>query len=241
MNKYAPIYLLAFFTFSLNAQDVTSFFSKTDNFLNTYVENGAVAYKKIHSNPSELNEILNMIETLSISRDDDAYKAFWINAYNLAVIKGIINNYPLKSPLDKVGFFDKITYKIAGKKVTLNTIENKLLRAEFKDARLHFVLVCGAKGCPPLIPNAYLPRTVDKQLQEQTELAINGKSFLKINSKKKRVEGSEILKWYKEDFISNGQSEIDFLNSFRNEKIPSNFKLSYSPYNWKLNSQSNNK
>ena len=197
MNKYAPIYLLAFFTFSLNAQDVTSFFSKTDNFLNTYVENGAVAYKKIHSNPSELNEILNMIETLSISRDDDAYKAFWINAYNLAVIKGIINNYPLKSPLDKVGFFDKITYKIAGKKVTLNTIENKLLRAEFKDARLHFVLVCGAKGCPPLIPNAYLPRTVDKQLQEQTELAINGKSFLKINSKKKRVEGSEILKWYK--------------------------------------------
>ena len=170
MNKYAPIYLLAFFTFSLNAQDVTSFFSKTDNFLNTYVENGAVAYKKIHSNPSELNEILNMIETLSISRDDDAYKAFWINAYNLAVIKGIINNYPLKSPLDKVGFFDKITYKIAGKKVTLNTIENKLLRAEFKDARLHFVLVCGAKGCPPLIPNAYLPRTVDKQLQEQTEL-----------------------------------------------------------------------
>ena len=241
MNKYAPIYLLAFFTFSLNAQDVTSFFSKTDNFLNTYVENGAVAYKKIHSNPSELNEILNMIETLSISRDDDAYKAFWINAYNLAVIKGIINNYPLKSPLDKVGFFDKITYKIAGKKVTLNTIENKLLRAEFKDSRLHFVLVCGAKGCPPLIPNAYLPRTVDKQLQEQTELAINGKSFLKINSKKKRVEGSEILKWYKEDFISNGQSEIDFLNSFRNEKIPSNFKLSYSPYNWKLNSQSNNK
>ena len=68
-------------------------------------------------------------------------------------------------------------------------------------------------------------------LGARIEVAINGKSFLKINSKKKRVEGSEILKWYKEDFISNGQSEIDFLNSFRNEKIPSNFKLSYSPYN----------
>ena len=241
MNKYASIFLLAFFTFSLNAQDVASFFDKTDTFLKTYVLNGAVAYKQIHSNPDELNDILNTIETLSITREDAAYKAFWINAYNLAVIKGVINNYPLKSPLDKAGFFDKITYKIAGKKVTLNTIEHKLLRAEFKDARLHFVLVCGAKGCPPLIPNAYLPRTLDKQLQEQTELAINGKSFLKINPKKKRVEGSEILKWYKEDFIKNGQSEIDFLNSFRNEKIPSNFKLSYFPYNWNLNSQSNNK
>ena len=241
MNKYAPIFLLAFFTFSLNAQDIASFFAKTDAFLKTYVKNGLVDYKQIHSNPTELNDILNSIETLSITKEDTAYKAFWINAYNLAVIKGIINYYPLKSPLDKAGFFDKITYKISSKNVTLNTIENKLLRAEFKDARLHFVLVCGAKGCPPLIPSAYLPLTLDKQLLEQTKLAINGNSFLIIDSKKKRVKVSEILKWYKEDFIINGQSEIDFLNFFRNEKIPSNFKLSYFPYNWKLNSQSNNK
>ncbi len=38
MNKYAPIFLLAFFTFSVNAQDVASFFAKTDTFLKTYVE-----------------------------------------------------------------------------------------------------------------------------------------------------------------------------------------------------------
>ena len=144
----------------------------------------------------------------------------------------------MKSPLDKAGFFDKVSYNIAGKNVTLNTIENKLLRAVFNDARLHFVLVCGAKGCPPLIPTAYLPDILEQQLQKQTELAINGTSFIKVNSKNKRVEGSEILKWYKDDFVKKGQSEIDFLNQFRTEKISTKFKLTYSSYNWTLNSQS---
>ena len=237
MKKYPLIFLLTLLAYSLYAQDVSSFFTKTDQFLKTYVQNGTVAYEKIHSTPSALDELFNIAATLSISKEEDHYKAFWINAYNLAVIKGIITNYPMNSPLDKGGFFDKITYEIAGQKVTLNSIENTLLRAQFKDPRLHFVLVCGAIGCPPLIPKAYFPETLDKQLKEQTELAINGDSFIKVNIKKKRVEASEILKWYKEDFVIKGQSEIDFLNLYRKEKIPPNFKLRYFTYNWTLNSQ----
>lgn len=238
MTTYRSILIVLLLSISLQAQDSSSFFSLTDQFLKTHVKNGAVDYETIYAAPTALNDILHLASTLSISKDDKSYKAFWINAYNLAVIKGIIDNYPLKSPLDKPGFFDKVSYKIAGKNVTLNTIENKLLRAVFNDARVHFVLVCGAKGCPPLIPNAYLPETLENQLQEQTTLAINGTSFVKINNKKKRVEGSEILKWYKADFVAKGQSEIDFLNQFRTDKIPSKFKLTYSTYNWALNSQS---
>ena len=131
------------------------------------------------------------------------------------------------------GFFDKTKYNLAGKSVSLNEIENKLLRANFKDPRFHFVLVCGAIGCPPLISGAYLPSTLDEQFETQTTKSING-NFLKINVKKKRVEGSEILKWYKEDFVMNG-NEIDFINTYRKEKIPNNFKLTYFTYNWKLN------
>ena len=202
MNTHRSILIVLLFSISLQAQDSSSFFSLTDQFLKTHVKNGAVDYETIYAEPTALNDILHLASTLSISKDNKSYKAFWINAYNLAVIKGIIDNYPLKSPLDKAGFFDKVKYDLAGQNVTLNTIENTLLRAVFNDARVHFVLVCGAKGCPPLIPNAYLPETLENQLQEQTSLAINGTSFIKINSKKKRVEGSEILKWYKADFVS---------------------------------------
>lgn len=218
------------------AQDIESFFSKTDAFLQANVANGKVAYSKIYENQEALSELMRIADKISVSESDAKnYQAFWINAYNIATIKGIIDNYPTKSPLDNAGFFDKTTYSLAGKTITLNDIENKILRAKFKDPRFHFVLVCGALGCPPLISEAYLPNTLDAQLDEQTKMAING-NFIKVNTKKKRVEGSEILKWYKEDFVMNG-NEIDFLNTYRTEKIPTNFKLSHFTYNWKLNEQ----
>ncbi len=218
------------------SQDINVFFGKADTFFKNYVSGGKVAYSKIHSNQDGLNELLTNAKSIKVSVDDSKrYQAFWINVYNLAVVKGIIDNYPIKSPLDKAGFFDKIKYDVGGKSITLNDIEHKLLRGQFNDARFHFVLVCGALGCPPLINTAYLPNTLDAQLEKQTNLAING-SFIKVNDKKKRVQGSEILKWYKEDFVQNG-SEIDFLNTYRTEKIPSNYKLSYFPYNWNLNKQ----
>jgi hypothetical protein len=235
MRKIVLLVLITV-SFQSYAQDISSFFNKADVFFKDYVNNGSVAYSRIHDNPEALNELLDQAEKVSVS-DSDAktYQAFWINTYNLSVIKGIIDNYPMKSPLDKAGFFDKIEYRIAGKFVTLNTIENKLLRAKFNDARFHFVLVCGAVGCPPLINKGYLPSTLETQLDTQTKIALNG-NFLKVNAKKKRVEGSEILKWYKEDFVQNG-NEIDFINNYRTEKIPSNFKLSYFPYNWQLNGE----
>ena len=81
-----------------------------------------------------------------------------------------------------------------------------------------------------------LRNDLEAQLEAQTKVALNG-SFLKVNTKKKRVEGSEILKWYKEDFILNDKNEIDFINKYRTEKIPANFKLKYFPYDWKVNEQ----
>ena len=115
-------------------------------------------------------------------------------------------------------------------------IEHKLLRAQFKDARFHFVLVCGAIGCPPLINQVYAPNTLNDQLETQTKIALNG-SFLKVNTKKKRFEASQILEWYKEDFTMNGESEIDFINRYRTDKIPNHFKFKYFPYDWKVNTQ----
>ncbi|RKE98415.1 DUF547 domain-containing protein [Ichthyenterobacterium magnum] len=235
MKSY--ILIIVFLVSSLGfAQDMNTFFSKADSFFETNVSNGKVAYSKIHAKQDALNELLSLAKGIKVSESDSkTYQAFWINAYNLSVIKGIIDNYPTNSPLDNDGFFDKTKYSLAGKEVTLNTIENKLLRAKFKDARFHFVLVCGAIGCPPLINKAYLPDTLEAQLEAQTIKALNG-SFLKVNVKKKRVAGSEILKWYKEDFVQNG-SEIDFINRYRKEKIPNNYKLTYFTYNWTLNKQ----
>lgn len=214
------------------AQTTNDFFDATDAFLKTYVSKGKVNYKALHENPQPLSELLQQAKGITVSKEDtNTYQAFWINAYNLAVIQGIVANYPINSPLDKNGFFDRTKYELGGTKITLNDIENKKLRAVFGDARVHFVLVCGAKGCPPLIPQAYRPDTLEAQLQKQTSKALNS-GFIKVEAKK--VLLSEIFKWYKEDFVKEG-NEIDFINQFRTDKIDPKLKVGYYTYNWKLN------
>ncbi len=218
------------------AQTSTSeFFNSCDQFFSAHVANGLVDYTEIKKDQSQLDDLLMMLEKLQPNDPSDTAKAIWINSYNLFVIKGIIDNYPLSSPLKVADFFDKELYTVGEKKYSLNAIENKVLRPIYKDARLHFVLVCGALGCPPLINQAYLPETLEAQLTSQTSMAING-TFIQAG-KKNKIQVSEIMKWYKEDFVSSTTSEIDFINTYATEKYSANTKISYFAYNWNVNKQ----
>jgi Protein of unknown function, DUF547 len=231
--------LILTFSLSINflsAQSIDDFFNKSDAFFKVFAKNDKVDYDPLVKNDVKLEEILKMAATIDLSKENAATaKAFWINAYNLLVIKSVIKAYPVKSPLDIKGFFDKITHNIANKKLTLNDIENKMIRAKYKDARIHFALVCGANGCPPIINKAYNPETLDEQLTKQTKLAVNNPNFIKVNSKSKKVEVSQIFEWYKEDFISKDSKEIDFINKYRDNNIDANFKYGYYNYDWTLN------
>ncbi len=217
------------------SQTTAEFFEKSDSFFNTYVKNGRVAYADIKSNPEGLNDLVEMAKAISVDKSNaNEYQAFWINGYNLLVIKGIIDNYPLKSPLDVGGFFDGTKYEIGGIKTTLNDIENKLLRKNFpKEPRFHFVLVCGGLGCPPIIDKAYMPETLDAQLEKQTKLAINDPNFIRI--KKNKVQVSQIFEWYPGDFKLDGKDLVDFLNQYKSEALPEKPKISYYSYDWTLN------
>jgi len=238
MKKILVFFALSVIGFSSEgfAQKAALFFDEADALFSTYVSNGKVDYLALNDEKESLKELLELAAEVRVSASDaNSYQAFWINAYNLAVLKGVLDNYPLKSPLDKAGFFDRTKYTLGGTTITLNDIENKMLRAIFKDARVHFVLVCGANGCPPIISKAYRPENVQKLLEQQTIKALNNSSFIKVSDR--TVALSEIFKWYKEDFVSEHQSEIDFLNTYRKEKIAPNSKITYYSYDWRLNSK----
>ncbi len=228
------LFLIAFFQIGY-AQSTSKFFTDADTFFKTYVKNGKVDYKAIKADRTALDELIQTAQGISVSVDDQkTYQAFWINTYNLSVIKGIVDNYPIKSPLDKAGFFDKTKYDVGGKSITLNDIENKLLRAKFpKEARFHFVLVCAGLGCPPIINSAYLPNTLEAQLQKQTELSLNNPNFIRVKGNK--VQLSQLFEWYKGDFTQGGKSQVDFVNQYRKEKIDDGAKVGYYSYNWSLN------
>jgi hypothetical protein len=72
-------------------------------------------------------------------------KAFWINVYNLQVIKGVVDKFPIASVETIPGF----TVNICGRKqeLTLDDIENVILRDLFFDPAIHCFVKC-SKGAP---------------------------------------------------------------------------------------------
>lgn len=228
-------FLILFISTILPAQDSAKFFKSADVFFNTYVESGEVKYAEINQNPKLLNDLLAEAKKVKITPlNEQEFKAFWINAYNLAVINGIIKNYPVDSPMDIDGFFDLQKHDIGQLSLTLDEIEHRMLFKNFpEEARFHFVLVCAAKSCPPIIADAYRPETLENQLQRQTEKALNDPEFVRIQNG--RVLFSELLKWYKEDFTKNGKSLIEYVNLYRKSPIPNDLEIKFYDYNWELN------
>ena len=215
-----------------SAQDVSSFFDKTNTFLSKHISNGLVNYETIKKDNDLpfLIEKIGQIEYTSLS--ETTQKAYLINTYNLLVINQLIVNYPTSSPMNISGFFDINTHNIGGDKITLNELENNLIRPTFKDARLHFALVCGAKDCPPIINEAYDPEKLEQQLDKQVRIALNNPNFIKITPDK--ILLSEIFKWYVEDFIKGGNTIIDYINIYRNEPLPK-LNYDYYAYDWSIN------
>ena len=148
------------------------FFSEADMFFSKHINDASVDYKSIRKNPEQLIKLVAAISAFDFKNAvKNREMAFWINAYNILVIQSVVNNYPLKSRLDVKGFFDTRQHLTGGAKLTLNEIENKKLREKFGDARIHFVLVCAAQSCPPMINRAYLrPNWMNSSMPEQRQI-----------------------------------------------------------------------
>ncbi len=139
----------------------------------------------------------------------DQRMAFWINAYNVFTLRAIVDHYPIQSslftlqPRNSIRQIDDVwtarRWRAAGRAVSLDDIEHKILRPEFKDARIHFAVNCASVGCPPLAAEPYRASTLDAQLDAAGRRYLGSPQGLQAGGDTLRV--SSIFKWYGEDFI----------------------------------------
>lgn len=224
------------FAFSLSSQAQTDFFDQTNTFLSNYVKSGKVNYEQISQNTETLDELVRAVATYELTGTKKD-KAFYLNAYNVLVIKSVVDNYPISSPLDVEGFFDAKTHTVAGKSTTLNGIENNIIRPTYNDARIHFALVCAAKGCPKIKGKAFTSANQDIMLEANTKASMNDNNFIRVDEASKTVKISKIFEWYKVDFGTTNEDLIAFINQYRDNPIPDGFSLDYYEYDWRLNKQ----
>ena len=183
--------------------------------------------------------------------------AYWINAYNALVLKGVVDAYPIDSVKDiKIlnGFFRRTNFSVGGRAITLDAIENQIIRPGFRDARIHAVVNCAAASCPELERRAFRGEDLQERLQAAFFRFANDPQYVFLDRKNRKLHLSKILDWYGHDFSAWFPAEhipsaskptlIDYLSLYLPAEDSTflrqhpDIAISFNLYDWALNQQS---
>lgn len=221
-----------------------------DYLLKTYVENGLVDYNGIerdHLFRTYLRQ-LGQCDLSKLTTSSDRL-AMMCNAYNAFVINGVvthrITDNVLNYKVGETGFFDLPEHILAGKTVSLNHIEHNVIRKAFAEPRIHVALVCAAKSCPAIRPEAYVGSRIEKQLADQSQLFANNPKYVSIAPSSGQVQINPILQWYGDDWKNDGgflawlqeETNDEDLKQALARTIDGQIAIKWNVYDWSLNSQ----
>jgi hypothetical protein len=244
-------------TDSNNVDNVTkvTFHDKCAGILSAVVDkNGMVHYRKAKLKGELLEKILDDFASL----DRKVYEewptndkiAFWINAYNMQMLKIIKDNYPIKgsrwslrfwSPSSirhidptnvlRVSKWNKYFFLVMGEQFTLEDIEETFFRKQFKDPRVFMALTHATLSGPPLANKPYYGETLSEQLDEQVRKFLTSPRAFRIDRQKKNLQISALLeeRWYGKDFLAKYGLDTKFKQRKPSVRAVLNFLTKYIP------------
>lgn len=223
-------------------------------------DKGDVNYVKARESRALLENYLSYFESREF--DLHAYDDEWVreeklatllNLYHAAVIRLVLDYYPVHSIQDIPGGWDLTIIHLGAKRMlSLNDLRVNEIMGTFHDEKIHTVLACGAKSCPPFPREVFTGPKVEGQLYESAVAFVNDQKFNEISAKSKTVAISKIFKWYGKDFqLDFGFAEENKFSSSENavltffsyylqdpEKIEfletRRYKIKYQPFDWSL-------
>ena len=224
--------------------------------LKQYVdEEGKVDYAGLKSSNALEPYLADLARTDPLAMPKAERLAFMINAYNAYTLKLILDNYPIPSikhitPIRLKGrslYIPKLNspfaYKIAnvgGKALSLGYIEHQSIRKAFAEPRIHFALVCAAKGCPRLRREAYTGARLSEQLDDQAYIFLRNPEKNLIPCDPGTVLLSPIFSWFRYDFGRNKRERLAFIARYfdgpvREKLEAGHYHIAYHDYDWSLN------
>ncbi|HRK31668.1 MAG TPA: DUF547 domain-containing protein [Tepidisphaeraceae bacterium] len=211
--------------------------STFDGILQAVVRDERVDYEKVKSDHLPvLNAYLDHLargKPAETTRDE--LLAFYINLYNATMIKAVVDRggSAFRPSDNDFAVFKEPLVRIDGKLLSLNALENDVIRKEFSDPRIHAALVCAAVSCPPILSRAYRADDLDDVLTANTKRWLNDKNRNEIDRPSKTLKLSRIFDWYNIDF---GGSEklVEYVQQYVDEDV-ANFKVEFKEYDWTLN------
>ena len=221
--------------------------AKWDALLKKHVDGqGRVSYQTIDK--GDVDKLYAAVAASSPKKNPDAYttpaakEAYYINAYNVLVWKNVLDRLPrMKSVNDeKASFFFFTKFVMGGDAINLRNLEGDIVRPQFKDPRVHMALNCASGGCPQLPAEAFTAEKLDAQLDREAKKFVAEKRNVDFDPATKTLKLSHIFDWYKDDFGKEPAKVIGWINRYRvaDAQLPTDAKLAYVDYDWRLNDTS---
>lgn len=202
-------------------------------------------------------EVRTLLSTLSYEELSDALDhdtkriAFWVNIYN-AYVQHFLRKNPAAFDNTRK-FFSSNQIRMFDRNISLEKIEHgiirrsqwklglgripalfppkfeRCLRLDKREPRVHFVLNCGAKSCPPVI--VLTPAKLEEQLTSNTKAYLEATS--QYNNDNNEVNITPLFNWFRGDF--GGKSGIRrMLQQYDVIPPDSRPKLKWLDYDWTL-------
>lgn len=216
--------------------------------LDQFVSTNGVDYSALKARPLDLNtyldEIARVTEAEFKSWSEAQQLALLINLYNAATLKLVIEHHPVTS-IRKIGGWFKSPWalpvvRLWGQTNSLDWLEHGIIRPRYAEPRIHFGVVCAAKGCPPLRTEPFVADRLDAQLDEQTRQFLRQGDKNRLDVATRTLHLSPIFKWYREDFETDGDDLPKFLRPYFDEAEARvlddpRLRIRFTSYDWSLN------
>ncbi len=229
MKKIFLILLIFSSLITISAQPdyktISPFFKKYIN------KNGVVDYVLLKKRSAELEKTLSYLTKMppldTWHRNEKL--AYWLNVYNLQMLKIIVEHHPFENMLDLYDgkLWQVKCVKVGEKIYCLDEIEHDIIRRELKEPRIHFAFFTGAVSSPVLLNEVFTPANMNQHFETLT------KRYIATNNNQiseSKIVISPIFKWYESDF----KDIIAFINQYSSVKIRKDAELIFADYNWNL-------
>ncbi|MAQ13428.1 MAG: hypothetical protein CMN30_01315 [Sandaracinus sp.] len=211
-----------------------------ETLVSTYVTDEGFRYEALKANEADRAALARYVDQVGAAEDTDWEKnealAFYVNAYNALTVTAVLERWPIEGVMRVPGFFDSIEHQVAGETRTLNALENDVIRSErFAEPRIHFVVNCASKSCPPLGTHAYTAANIEGALATAAEDYV--RATTEVSGR--RVKVSRLFEWFANDFGGTegvrtfvaDRLEGEDAETVRNERTD----IGFHDYDWAIN------
>jgi len=176
--------------------------------------------------------------------------AYWVNLYNAVTLQVILERYPVRSirdirsegtgldPRGLIGPWRTRRVTVEGRRLSLDDIENAILRPTYNDPRVHYAINCASIGCPNLMSRAWRAETLSADLDAAARAYINHPRGVTVAANGD-VRVSSIYRWFREDFGTSDANVIAHLRRYASPEraagLQSADRIAGHSYDWALN------